>query len=104
LATSTPDDSSGYGNINLYFQYYDGTIRWIRLLDDGSWQGGTVAEIIAADARNGTPIAAVAYAMVSGLNLLESVVVLTDIRTKLQVGISSTLTRTTWFGRRRSPM
>jgi hypothetical protein len=34
-------------------------------LDDGSWQGGTIAEIIAADARNATPIAAVAYAMVS---------------------------------------
>jgi hypothetical protein len=66
LATSTPDQS-GYGSINLYFQHHDGTLRWIRLLEDGSWQGGTVAEVLAADAKNATPIAAVAYAMASEL-------------------------------------
>jgi hypothetical protein len=49
----------------VYFQYYDGSLRWIRLLEDGSWQGGGIAEIITADAKNGTAIAAVAYAMVS---------------------------------------
>jgi hypothetical protein len=64
LATST-FDQSGYGSINLYFQYHDSSLRWIRLLEDGSWQGGTIAEVITADAKNGTPIAAVAYAMVS---------------------------------------
>jgi hypothetical protein len=65
LATST-FDQSGYGSINLYFQHYDGSIRWLRLLEDGGWQGGSIAEIITADGKNGTPIAAVAYAMVGG--------------------------------------
>ena len=103
LATST-FDQSGYGSINMYFQYHDGTIRWIRLLLDGSWQGGTVAEIITADAKNGTPIAAVAYAMVSWYILHGSIVILTDIRMILQAGISFTLIQITSSDRRRSPM
>jgi hypothetical protein len=49
----------------MYFQYYDGSLRWIRLLEDGYWEGGGIAEIITSDAKNGTAIAAVAYAMVS---------------------------------------
>jgi hypothetical protein len=76
LATST-FEQSGYGSINLYFQYYDGSIRWMRLLEDGSWEGGTVAEIITANAKNGTPIAAVAYAMVSDWTFNQSMVLLT---------------------------
>ena len=35
------------------------------LLENGAWEGGGIAEIITADAKNGTAIAAVAYAMVS---------------------------------------
>jgi hypothetical protein len=34
-------------------------------LEDGIWQGGGLSEIITADAKNGSAIAAVAYAMVS---------------------------------------
>ena len=34
-------------------------------MEDGAWEGGGIAEIITADAKNGTAIAAVAYAMVS---------------------------------------
>jgi hypothetical protein len=71
LATST-FDQAGYGSINLYFQYYDGSLRWIRLLENGAWEGGGIAEIITADAKNGTPIAAVAYAMVSEWNSISA--------------------------------
>lgn len=103
LATST-FDQSGYGSINLYFQYHDGSIRWIRLLEDGSWQGGTIAEIIAADAKNATPIAAVAYAMVSQRMPYRRPVLLTNIRTKLRLGISFTSPMTTCCDRRYIPM
>ena len=34
-------------------------------MENGAWEGGSIAEIITADAKNGTAIAAVAYAMVS---------------------------------------
>jgi hypothetical protein len=103
LATST-FDQSGYGSINLYFQYHDGSIRWIRLLEDGSWQGGTIAEIIAADAKNATPIAAVAYAMVSKRMSYRRPVLLTNTRTKLRLGISFTSAMTTCCDRRYIPM
>ncbi len=32
-------------------------------MSDGSWQGGSAAETLARDAKNGTPISAVAYSM-----------------------------------------
>lgn len=51
-----------YGDINLYFQHHTGEIRVSRLENDGSWQGGTIAEVVASGARNATPIAAVSYA------------------------------------------
>lgn len=35
----------------------------MQLMSDGSWQGGDLTNVIATDARNGTPISAVAYAM-----------------------------------------
>lgn len=63
LATATPGES-GYGLVNLYFQHCDGTIRWIQLAQNGSWQGGALSEVIAYNAKNGTPIAVVAYAVV----------------------------------------
>ncbi|KAF2429622.1 hypothetical protein EJ08DRAFT_670910 [Tothia fuscella] len=46
----------------LYFQHYTGTIRW-KQLRDSDWVGGTQSEIVAYDAKNGTPISAVAYAL-----------------------------------------
>lgn len=54
--------SGGYGSIVMYFQHHTGQIRSAQLGSDGSWKGGDVTEVVAADAKNGTPIAAVAYA------------------------------------------
>ena len=54
--------SSGYGSIVMYFQHHTGQLRQAQLSSDGTWRGGDVTEIVAADAKNGTPIAAVAYA------------------------------------------
>lgn len=46
----------------MYFQHHTGQIRSAQLASDGSWKGGDATEIVAVDAKNGTPIAAVAYA------------------------------------------
>jgi hypothetical protein len=56
-------DKGGYGKINVYFQHWTGQIRKMQLMDDGTWQGGDTTNIVATDARNATPISAVAYAM-----------------------------------------
>jgi hypothetical protein len=50
------------GTMVLYYQHYAGTIRF-KQLRDGKWVGGTQSEIVAYDAKNGTPISAVAYAL-----------------------------------------
>lgn len=50
------------GSMVLYYQHYTGTIRF-KQLRDGDWVGGTQSEIVAYDAKNGTPISAVAYAL-----------------------------------------
>jgi hypothetical protein len=55
--------SGGYGVINVYFQHWAGQIRKMQLMQDGTWQGGDASNIVATDARNATPISAVAYAM-----------------------------------------
>ena len=55
--------TGGYGLLNVYFQHFTGSIRKLQLMDDGSWQGGDSSNIVATDARNATPISAVAYAM-----------------------------------------
>ncbi|KAM0720683.1 hypothetical protein Q7P37_004820 [Cladosporium fusiforme] len=49
------------GNLVLYFQHNTGEIRWIRLSTRGDWIGGSRSEIVAADAKNSTPISAVSY-------------------------------------------
>lgn len=46
----------------MYFQHHSGQIRSAQLASDGDWQGGDITNIVAIDAKNGTPIAAVAYA------------------------------------------
>jgi hypothetical protein len=46
----------------MYFQQHSGQIRQAQLDDKGDWQGGDASNIVAVDAKNGTPIAAVAYA------------------------------------------
>jgi hypothetical protein len=55
--------SGGYGVINVYFQHWTGQIRKLELLNNGVWAGGDATNIVATDAKNGTPISAVAYAM-----------------------------------------
>lgn len=35
----------------------------MQLMDNGNWTGGDSTNIVATDARNGTPISAVAYAL-----------------------------------------
>ena len=64
LTTQTYNEN-GYGVLNMYFQHYDGSIRYMRLQDDGSWVGGDPTSIVADDAKHGTVLAAVAYVMVS---------------------------------------
>ena len=46
----------------MYFQHHTGQIRSAQLGSDGTWKGGDITEVVAIDAKNGTPIAAVAYA------------------------------------------
>jgi hypothetical protein len=46
----------------MYFQHHTGQLRQAQLGSDGIWKGGDITQIVAADAKNGTPIAAVAYA------------------------------------------
>ncbi|KAK4946672.1 hypothetical protein LTR66_014256, partial [Elasticomyces elasticus] len=55
-------DTTGYGSIVMYFQHHSGHIRWQRLINQG-WVGGGETEVVATDARNATPISAVAYAL-----------------------------------------
>ena len=55
-------ESGAYGSIVLYFQHHSGQIRSAQLDGAGNWRGGDVTEVVAADAKNGTPISAVAYA------------------------------------------
>ena len=43
-------------NLLLFFQHHAGDIRWMQ--HTNSWQGGTIYEVIANDAKNGTPISA----------------------------------------------
>lgn len=49
--------------MNVYFQHWTGQIRRMQLMDDGSWQGGDLTNVVATDAKNATPISAVAYAV-----------------------------------------
>ena len=45
----------------MYFQHHSGQLRSVQLGSDGQWRGGDATEIVATDAKNATPIAAVAY-------------------------------------------
>jgi hypothetical protein len=52
-----------HGIFTVYFQHYEGDLRWIRLNAQGQYVGGRVSETVATDAKNSTPISVVAYAM-----------------------------------------
>ena len=54
--------TGGHGATNMYFQHHTGQLRVIQLAADGSWKGGSTFEIVATNAKNGTPISAVSYA------------------------------------------
>jgi hypothetical protein len=70
-------------------------------LEDGAWEGGGIAEIITADAKNGTAIAAVAYAMVSEWTPPQPIGWAYRLTRMIrQLGISSTSTRRIWSDRR----
>lgn len=62
LATESFGQES-YGTVVVYFQHWTGDIRYMQLSSSGSWIGGGDQEVVATNARNGTPIAAVAYSM-----------------------------------------
>jgi hypothetical protein len=64
LALASQSFGSGeYGELVLYFQHYSGSIRWQRLTPDDGWLGGTASEVVATDAKNSTPLSAVAYSL-----------------------------------------
>ena len=50
------------GSLVMYFQHHTGDIRWQQLTSNG-WVGGGVSEVVANDAKNSTPLSAVAYAL-----------------------------------------
>ncbi|KAF1950437.1 hypothetical protein CC80DRAFT_426916 [Byssothecium circinans] len=47
--------------MTVYFQHWTGDLRWMYLSPEGKWVGGTKSETIAGNAKNSTPISAVAY-------------------------------------------
>jgi hypothetical protein len=92
--------TGGYGVINVYFQHWSGQLRKMQLMSDGSWQGGDSTNIVATDARNATPISAVAYAMdhVSTVNIPKAT--LNHAITNPVSGIYFTLTNRTLSAKR----
>lgn len=46
----------------LYFQHHTGDIRYMKYTKGQKWIGGEITETVASNAKNGTPISAVAYA------------------------------------------
>jgi hypothetical protein len=45
----------------LYFQHHSGDIRYMTYDKNQEWSGGSSSETVASDAKNATPISAVAY-------------------------------------------
>lgn len=43
--------------VTLFFQHSSGDIRFMQSTGPGMWVGGTADQIVATDARKGTPIA-----------------------------------------------
>ncbi|KAI5362178.1 hypothetical protein Slin14017_G074150 [Septoria linicola] len=54
---------SSQGSLVMYYQHYDGDIRYKQLANNGSWQGGDFSAVVAQDAKNSTPISAVSYVL-----------------------------------------
>ena len=49
------------GNLQLFFQHHSGEIRWMELAWPYTWRGGSVSDVVATDAKNGTPISAIEF-------------------------------------------
>jgi hypothetical protein len=49
------------GEYTVYYQHYTGDIRYIQLSSDNEFVGGTSSEVVAANAKNSTPISVVQY-------------------------------------------
>jgi hypothetical protein len=45
----------------LYFQHHTGDIRYLKYTKGQKWIGGGITETVASNAKNATPISAVAY-------------------------------------------
>lgn len=60
--TETPELDS---NLYLFFQHNSGDIRWMQRVAT-SWTGGSANDVVATDAKNGTPIAALSEANRTG--------------------------------------
>ena len=56
-------DGGTRGTLVMYFQHWSGQIRWQQLSDQGEWLGGDISSVVASDAKNSTPLSAVAYAL-----------------------------------------
>ena len=92
--------TGGYGIFNVYFQHWTGQIRKLELLDDGSWEGGDETNIVATDAKNATPISAVAYAMDDVAVVSQLVDIITGPSLTRCSGTYFTLTRRISFARK----
>lgn len=60
-------ETATQGSLVMYFQHHSGEIRWSQLSQEGQWLGGSSSEVVAVDAKNNTPLSAVAYS-VQGVN------------------------------------
>lgn len=47
----------------IYYQHWNGEIRYMQYTKEKKWRGGTSSEIVAKDAKNGTAISAVAFTL-----------------------------------------
>ena len=52
-----------HGSLVMYFQHHTGDIRYVQLSSEGEWLGGSYSETVARDAKNNTPLSAVAYSV-----------------------------------------
>lgn len=59
FSSSVTNGTQGVGVI--YFQHWTGQIRYVQYSNAGEWVGGSYSEVVATDAKPGTPLSAVAY-------------------------------------------
>ncbi|KAK5127916.1 hypothetical protein LTR85_005033 [Meristemomyces frigidus] len=64
-------NTGAHGNLVMYFQHHSGQIRYQQLTPDDGWQGGSASEVVATDARNSTPLSAVAYVTPENMRLVD---------------------------------